>query len=159
MGCLQQVFWKKTEFVIIAKHCLFGRGWQANNSFFDNQQVHLYTTVSHDEYSQHQYGDVIMSVMASQITSLKIFYPTVYSGADQRKHHSFTSLAFVQRIHRWRVNSPHEGPVTQKIRPFDDVIMILGCCGIAQHPRMLTLFIMCHWDADWGYTASTLHWY
>ena len=31
------------------------------------------------------YCDVIMSVMASQITSLKIVYSTVYSGADQRK--------------------------------------------------------------------------
>ena len=32
------------------------------------------------------YGDVIMSAMASQITSLTIVYSTVYSGADQRKH-------------------------------------------------------------------------
>ena len=28
-------------------------------------------------------------------------------------------------IHRWPVNSPHKGPVTRKIVPFDDVIMIL----------------------------------
>ena len=45
------------------------------------------------------YDDVIMSVMASQITSLIIVYSTVYSGADQRKHQSFASLAFVQGIH------------------------------------------------------------
>ena len=32
------------------------------------------------------YSDFIMGVMASQITSLTIVYPTVYSGADQRKH-------------------------------------------------------------------------
>ena len=31
-------------------------------------------------------NDVIMSVMASQITSLAIVYSTIYSGADQRKH-------------------------------------------------------------------------
>ena len=31
------------------------------------------------------YSDAIMSVMASQITSLTIVYSTVYSGADQRK--------------------------------------------------------------------------
>ena len=49
--------------------------------------------------------------------------PTVYSGADQRKHQSSASLAFVRGIHRWPVNSPHEGPVTQKMFPFDDVIM------------------------------------
>ena len=46
-------------------------------------------------------------------------YSTVYSGADQRKHQSSTSLAFV----RWPVNSTHKGPVTRKMFPFDDVIM------------------------------------
>ena len=32
-------------------------------------------------------------------------------------------MAFVRGIHRWPVNSPHKGPVTQKMSPFDDVIM------------------------------------
>ena len=36
-----------------------------------------------------------MSTMASQITSLTIVYSTVYSGADQSKHQSSASLAFV----------------------------------------------------------------
>ena len=36
-----------------------------------------------------------MRAMASQITSLTIVYSTVYSGADQRKHQSSASLAFV----------------------------------------------------------------
>ena len=30
---------------------------------------------------------------------------------------------FVQGIHRWPVNSPHKGPVTQKKFPFDDIIV------------------------------------
>ena len=55
-----------------------------------------------------------MSSMASQITTLTIVYSTVYSGADQRKHQSSASLAFVRGIHRWPVNSPHKGPVTWK---------------------------------------------
>ena len=49
------------------------------------------------------YTDVIMTTMASQITSLTVVYSIVYSGVDQRKHQSSASLAFV---------------------PFDDVIMI-----------------------------------
>ena len=69
------------------------------------------------------YTDVTMSPIASQITSLGIVYSTVYSGADQRKHQSFASLAFVRRIHRGPVNSPHKRPVTRKMFPFDDVIM------------------------------------
>ena len=64
-----------------------------------------------------------MSPMASQISSLTIVYSTVYSGADQRKHQSFASLAFVGGIHRWPMNSPHKGPVTRKLFPFHDVIM------------------------------------
>ena len=65
--------------------------------------------------------------MASQITSLTTVYWTVYSGADQRKHQSSASLAFVHGIHRWPVNSPHKWPVTRKMVPFDDVIM--SCPG------------------------------
>ena len=48
---------------------------------------------------------------------------TVFSGADQRKHQSSASLAFVRGIHWWPVNSPHKWPVTRKMFPFDDVIM------------------------------------
>ena len=70
------------------------------------------------------YGDVIMGAMASQITSLTIVCSNLYSGADQRKHESSVSLAFVRGIHRWPVNSPHKGPVTRKMSPFNDVILI-----------------------------------
>ena len=70
-----------------------------------------------------------MSAMASQITSLTIVYSTTYPGTDQRKYQSPASLAFVRKIHQSPVNSPHKGPVTRKMFPFDDVIMILhyGC--------------------------------
>ena len=73
----------------------------------------------------HHYSDVIMGGMASQITGISIVYSTVYSGTVQRKYQSSVSLAFVRGIHRRPVNSPHKGPVTQKMFPFDDVIMWL----------------------------------
>ena len=79
-----------------------------------------------NQNSIFHYNDIIMSVMASQITSLTIVYSSVYSGADQRKHQSSTSLAFAQELHRWPVNSPHKGPVTRKMFPFDNVIMLLS---------------------------------
>ena len=65
-----------------------------------------------------------MGAIASQITSLTIVYSTVYSDADQRKHQISASLAFVQWFHRGPVNSPYKWPVTRKMSPFDDVIMI-----------------------------------
>ena len=48
------------------------------------------------------YSDVIMTTVASQITSLTVVYSIVYSGAEQRKHQSSASLAFVRGIHRNR---------------------------------------------------------
>ena len=62
-------------------------------------------------------------IMTSQFTSLTIVCSSVYSGADQRKHQNSASPAIVRGIHRWPVNSPHKGPVTRKIFPFDDVII------------------------------------
>ena len=48
------------------------------------------------------YIDVIMTTVASQITSLTIVYSIVYSGEYKRKHQSSASLAFVRGIHRDR---------------------------------------------------------
>ena len=69
------------------------------------------------------YYDVIMSAIASRITSLTTVYLIVYSRADKRKHQSSASLAFVRGVHRRPVNSPHKGPVTRKMVPFDDAMV------------------------------------
>ena len=71
---------------------------------------------------QH-YDDVVMTILASQITRLTVVCSIVYSGVNQRKHQSSASLAFVREIHRGPVNFPHKWPVTRKMFPFDDVIM------------------------------------
>ena len=89
------------------------------------------------------YNDVIMSSMASQITRLTIVYSAVYSGADQRKHQSSASLAFVRGIHRGPVNSPHKGPVTRKMFPFDDVI--IDVLMISRHRTHIEIKILPKW--------------
>ena len=71
------------------------------------------------------YNYVTMGSMASQITSLTVVYSTFYSGADERKHQSSASLAFVSGIHRGPVNSPHKWPVTRKMFSFDVVIIFI----------------------------------
>ena len=81
------------------------------------------------------YDDVIMTMLASQITSLAVVYSIVYSGVDQRKHQSSASLAFVREIHRGPVNFPQKWPVTRKIFPFDDVIMIITRSIITMTPH------------------------
>ena len=68
------------------------------------------------------YSDVIMSTIASQITSLTIVYSTVYSGADLRKYQGSASLAFLvtSEFPAQRASN------TKKKFPFDDVIMLMG---------------------------------
>ena len=66
-------------------------------------------------YQSNHYSDIIMSVMASEITSVSVVYSTICLGPDHRKHQSSASLAFVWGIHWWPVNSPHKWPVTRKI--------------------------------------------
>ena len=73
-----------------------------------------------------------MGSMASQITGISIVYSIVCSRADQRKHRSSSLLAFVRGIHRWPVNSPHKGPTTGKMFPFDDVMWDL-CKSLQWH--------------------------
>ena len=61
------------------------------------------------------YSDIIMSAMASQITSVSSVCSTFCSSTDQIKHQSSASLAFV------RV-TPDQGTVTRKMSQFDDVM-------------------------------------
>ena len=75
---------------------------------------------------EHQ-SDVIMSAMASQLTSVSVVCLTVCSCTDQRNISKLRALAFVRGIHRWSLDSPHKGPVTRKMFPFDDVIMERYC--------------------------------
>ena len=91
------------------------------------------------------YNDVIMGPIASQITSLTIVYSIVYSDADQSKHQSSSSLAFVREIQRGPVNSPHKWPVTRKMFPFDDVIMLQNQYTLLDiFPRILEFYVSKH---------------
>ena len=88
---------------------------------------------------QH-HSDVIMGAMASQITCVSIVCLIVRSGTGQWKHQSSAPLAFVRGIHRWPLVSPHKGPVTRKMFPFDDVIMKNWTCKklVISNPQIHT---------------------
>ena len=110
------------------------------------------------------YNDVIMGALASQIIIPTIVYSTVYAGADQRKHQCSASLAFVRVIHLWLVNSPHKLPVTRKMFPFHDAIMLQKChCMI----RVFTDIIHTHFistctitgknPASWNFRLNKIY--
>ena len=67
--------------------------------------------------SASHYIDVLMTTMASHITSFTVVYSTVYSDANQRKHQSSASLAFVWGIHRDRWISRTKGQLRGKCFP------------------------------------------
>ena len=78
--------------VVLKSRCL-----SIHTTFTPRNTTQHHTTPHHTYYT-----DVTMTTMASQITSLTVVYPIVYSDADQRKYQSFASLAFVRGIHRDR---------------------------------------------------------
>ena len=140
---------------------------------------HLATNRSfHDEphscYLSAHYSDVIMSTMASQITGVTIVYSTVRSGADQWKHESFASLAFVRGTHRWPVNSPHKWPAENvsiwwrhhgrrktKCQPFYGSRRFVNFphfmwdVAIQDLIRLWTIYFCCPWNLGWSAPAVT----
>ena len=79
---------------------------------------------------------------------------TVCSGTDQRKSQSSVSLAFVRGIHRWPVDSPHKGPVTQKMCPLDDITIVMrslqGCyAGIMELYKYSPVPASAKWYTEW----------
>ena len=104
---------------------------------------------THNQINLIHFYDVIMSTMASQITSLTIVYSTVYARCRSKKLQTSASLAFVRGIHRSPVNSPHKRPVTQKKFPFDGTIINFGSAtkGALKHysdqGSILTFGITC----------------
>ena len=71
---------------------------------------------------------------------------------SSKKTSKFHITGLVRGINRWPVNSPHKGPVTRKMFPFDDVIMIfehlfhtsLNIIHVRSLCRKLSFFILFH---------------
>ena len=81
--------------------------WNDSSAFSNGSVKPISHTLVH-------YNDVIMITIGSQITSLTVVYSTVYSDADQRKHQSSASLAFVWGIHRDRWIPRTKGQLRRK---------------------------------------------
>ena len=87
-------------------------GWQ--NMFNEwNMALKCNYQFFSDEHNMVHCNDVIMSLMAYQITSLTIVYSNVYTGEDQRKHQCSASQAFARGLtgDRWIPRTNGLGPV------------------------------------------------
>ena len=113
--------------------------FQQSHSLLDKSDIvrHGCTNAPSSQQFYHHHIDVIMTTVASQITSLAVVYSIVYSDADERKHQRSASLAFGRGIHRDRWIHRTKA-VTRKMFPFDDVIMILSHCLPRQQQYLLS---------------------
>ena len=110
----------KTSWKLCSRsRCAFVIFWLYNQFMADS--CTLFTNILH--ICLH-YNGVIMPAIASQITSLTIVYSTVYPRHRSKKISKLRATGLCARNHWWPVNSPHKGPVTRKMFPFDDVIMM-----------------------------------
>ena len=98
------------RFIICCATCRIS----GNNSDFPSTSAFIQLVMCSDVLKMKHYSDFIMSAMASRITGVSIVFSVVCSGTDQRKYQGSASL----------VDSPHKGPVTQRMFSFDGVIMI-----------------------------------
>ena len=83
-------------------HLMTSSWWNIDAVCVSDRNYGINWRTGYRGFSQIHYNEVIMTTMASQITSLTVVYSTVYSDADPRKHRSSASLAFVWGTHRDR---------------------------------------------------------
>ena len=101
MECL--VFWFEFHWILFPRVQLtMNRRWFKQWLASNRRQTIRVTSADPVHWGIYHYTDVIMTTIASQITSLMVVYSIVYSEADQSKHQSSASLAFVWGIHRDR---------------------------------------------------------
>ena len=105
----------RTDLVPMASWVCSSFAWRFANNFHKIWNANISFRADIAKFSKYIIGvgwgyviinhscDVIMSTMTSQTISVAIVCSTVYSGADQRKHQSSASLAFVWGIHWWPV--------------------------------------------------------
>ena len=117
-----------------------------------------------------QHSDVIMSAMASRITSVLNVCSTVCLGVNHRKYQSSAWLVFVRGIHRWPLDYLRKGSVTWKMFSFDDGIMAESCTnntlidivanqthfGDKHHYVMTSKRFPHHWSFVWRIRRSPL---
>ena len=98
--CVNKPLLQQTNVKFVSVFRIFGC---QQTTFLSRIRAHSCTLTYIGVHTMHNcghYTDVIMGAIASQNTSFTIVYSTVYSDADQRKHQSSASLAFVRGIHR-----------------------------------------------------------
>ena len=111
------------------------------------------------DVTPNRYMDVIMTTIASEITSVTVVYLTGYSDADQRKHRSSASLAFVWGTHRdWgfpRTKGQLRGKCFQLMTSSWEIYSLWYVCNLALY-IVIAIMKQCRSQSS-SLTKSKLH--
>ena len=137
IGLLWTEFWLFTQVMFASKY-----GWdRAHEPHFSFSSSYAHTDTDEDKGHPHEdtSGVVVGVVVApvvhdytcnalqwrhnDQITSLTVVYSIVYFRRRSKKTSKLRVTGLCAENSPGPVNSPHKGPVTWKMFPFDDVIM------------------------------------
>ena len=105
LSVLQTIWWLQGSYFFLTPFYIsFAASWFASISLYFSWVLCFRCSAtlvfSFLIFGSLYYSNAIMSAMASQIIGVSTVYWTDCSGADQRKHQSSVSLAFVT-CHRW----------------------------------------------------------
>ena len=93
------------------------------------------------------HSDVIMTTRASQFTSLTVVYNRLFR-RKSKKTSKLRVTGLCVGNSPGSVDSPHNGPFTRKMFPFDDVIMVQECPSVDAVYRTLADTIILHIKSD-----------
>ena len=103
MTIIKPIYWKCAD--------------KCNNYLFLGSNQYRVRIVAGNHFSDVTERDDFSNTGVSMVCS------AVWSGADQNKHQSSASLAFVRGNPPVTGDTPRKGPVTRKMFPFDGIIM------------------------------------
>ena len=96
---------------------------QGNDKHFSLVIRNNYKTVhSTNTADALQWRQMIVKCGVSNYRPIECLFSSSFR-LTAKKHERSALLPFVRGIHRWPVDSPHKGTATQKMFPFDDVIV------------------------------------
>ena len=95
------------------------------------------------------YSDAILRAMASQIIGVSIVCSTVCSGAHQKKASKLLVTGICEGNSPVSGEFPHKSPVTRKMFPFDDVIIVSAPYFKLRHPYVNTMGIQSSYELQW----------
>ena len=108
-------------YFLVARRWHFFPKWSLS---LEHIRITSQAVVPHDWHTTSlHYCDVIMTTMASLITSLTVVTQRLFRRRS-KKTSKLRVTGFCVGNSPWPVNSLHKGPVTRKMFPFDDVTML-----------------------------------